>query len=89
MSAGSGPGASLVETTWIEPYPDRQLAASGSMTGPEARYDQRESLELAFVAALQTLPASQRAALLLREVLGFSATGVKRLLASPPAEQAD
>ena len=76
VKAGGGPGAPLVETTWIEPYPDRQLEASGSLASPEARYDQRESLELAFVAALQTLPASQRAALLLREVLGFSATEI-------------
>ena len=76
VPAGSGPGAALVETTWIEPYPDRQLAASGPLASPEARYDQRESLELAFVAALQTLPASQRAALLLREVLGFSAAEI-------------
>jgi RNA polymerase sigma-70 factor, ECF subfamily len=72
---GGGPGGSLAETTWIEPYPDGQLA-SGSLASPEARYDQRESLELAFVAALQTLPASQRAALLLREVLGFSAAEI-------------
>src|SRR5580698_8618682 len=76
VPAGGGPGASLVETTWIEPYPDRQLGASGSLASPEARYEQRESLELAFVAALQMLPASQRAALLLREVLGFSATEI-------------
>jgi len=76
VPAGGGPGASLVETTWIEPYPDRQLEASGSLASPEARYEQRESLELAFVAALQMLPASQRAALLLREVLGFSATEI-------------
>jgi RNA polymerase sigma-70 factor, ECF subfamily len=69
------PGAPLVETTWVEPYPDRQLG-SGAPASPEARYDQRESLELAFVTALQTLPASQRAALLLREVLGFSAAEI-------------
>jgi RNA polymerase sigma-70 factor, ECF subfamily len=80
VPAGGGPGTSLVETTWIEPYPDRQLEASGWLASPEARYDQRESLELAFVAALQTLPASQRAALLLREVLGFSATEIADLL---------
>jgi RNA polymerase sigma-70 factor, ECF subfamily len=76
VMAGGGAGAPLVETTWIEPYPDHQLAASGWLASPEARYDQRESLELAFVAALQTLPAAQRAALLLREVLGFSAAEI-------------
>ena len=75
-TAGGGPGAPLAETTWIEPYPDRELGASGSLASPEAHYDQRESLELAFVAALQTLPPSQRAALLLREVLGFSAAEI-------------
>ena len=75
VTTGGGAGAPLSETTWIEPYPDRQLA-SGSPASPEARYDQRESIELAFVAALQTLPPSQRAALLLREVLGFSAAEI-------------
>jgi RNA polymerase sigma-70 factor, ECF subfamily len=74
--AGGGLSAPLVETTWVEPYPDHQLGGSGAPASPEARYDQRESLELAFVTALQTLPASQRAALLLREVLGFSATEI-------------
>jgi RNA polymerase sigma-70 factor (TIGR02960 family) len=74
--AGRGAGAPLVETTWVEPFPDRQLGGGGAPASPEARYDQRESLELAFVTALQTLPASQRAALLLGEVLGFSATEI-------------
>jgi RNA polymerase sigma-70 factor, ECF subfamily len=74
--AGGGLSAPLTETTWVEPYPDHQLGGSGAPQSPEARYDQRESLELAFVTALQTLPASQRAALLLREVLGFSAAEI-------------
>lgn len=62
----------MVETTWVEPYPDL-FGGNGKLASPEARYDQRESLELAFVVASQTLSALQRAALLLREVLGFSA----------------
>jgi RNA polymerase sigma-70 factor (ECF subfamily) len=57
---------------WIEPYP--WSAGGGDVsTAPGARYEQRESLELAFVAALQYLPPNQRAALILRDVLGFSA----------------
>jgi RNA polymerase sigma-70 factor, ECF subfamily len=78
----AGPGAPLVETTWVEPYPDHQVGWSGMPALPEARYDQRESLELAFVVALQTLPASQRAALLLREVLGFSAAEIAEQLST-------
>lgn len=61
----------VTESTWIEAYPDSALA-EGPVT-PESLYEQRESVELAFVAALQHLPANQRAALVLREVLGFSA----------------
>jgi RNA polymerase sigma-70 factor, ECF subfamily len=65
------PGAPVVESAWIEPYPDAGLEQGRA--APEARYEQRESVELAFVAALQHLPATQRAALILRDVLGFSA----------------
>jgi RNA polymerase sigma-70 factor (ECF subfamily) len=71
-----GPGMPLVETVWVEPYPDERLGLEDGYAGPEARYEQRESVELAFIAALQHLPANQRAVLILREVLGFSAQEV-------------
>jgi RNA polymerase sigma-70 factor, ECF subfamily len=71
-----GPGAPVVESVWVEPYPDELIGVEDELAGPEARYEQRESVELAFVAALQLLPANQRAALILREVLGFSAQEV-------------
>src|ERR1700755_76273 len=66
-----GGGAPLVETVWVDPSPDADLPLSDSFAAPDARYDQRESIELAFVAALQLLPPNQRAGLILREVLGF------------------
>src|SRR3954471_2019430 len=46
------PGAPLVESVWIEPYPDAQLGLQDGLAGPEARYEQRESVELAFIAVL-------------------------------------
>ncbi|CAN5395611.1 sigma-70 family RNA polymerase sigma factor [soil metagenome] len=68
-----GPGAPLVETVWMEPIADETLAIEDGLASPEARYEQRESVELAFVAAMQHLPANQRAALILKDVIGFSA----------------
>ena len=66
-------GEPLVESTWIEPYADEAFGIEDGRAAPEARYEQREAVELAFVAALQHLPATQRAVLILRDVLGFSA----------------
>jgi RNA polymerase sigma-70 factor (ECF subfamily) len=68
-----GPGAPVVESVWVEPYPDELIGVEDELAGPEARYEQRESVELAFIAALQLLPVNQRAVLIFREVLGFSA----------------
>ena len=68
-----GVGEPVVESVWIEPYPDETLGIEDGYASPDARYEQREAVELAFVAALQLLPANQRAVLILREVLGFSA----------------
>ena len=69
----AGPGRPLVESVWVEPYPDERIGVEDGLAAPEARYERRESVELAFIAALQHLPARQRAALVLRDALGFSA----------------
>jgi RNA polymerase sigma-70 factor (ECF subfamily) len=79
-----GPGEPLVESVWVEPYPDEHLGLEDGLAGPEARYEQRESIELAFIAALQHLPARQRAILILRDVLGFSAREVAGALETTP-----
>ena len=75
-----GPGEPLIESVWVEPYPDETLALEDGLAGPEARYEQREGVELAFIVALQHLPPNQRAVLILREVLGFSAREVAETL---------
>ena len=63
--------AALQEATWVEPFLDEWIDDQPDAY-PEARYDQRESITLAFVTALQILPGRQRAALLLRDVMGWS-----------------
>nr|MDT0662133.1 sigma-70 family RNA polymerase sigma factor [Micromonospora sp. DSM 115978] len=70
--------APVTEVAWLTPYPDARPA--GGPGSPHARYEQREAVELAFVAALQHLPGNQRAALLLCDVLGFSADEVARIM---------
>ena len=71
----------LGEVTWLEPFPDALLeGAIGVPPGPEARYEQVESISLAFVTALQVLPPRQVAVLILRDVLGFHASEVAGML---------
>ena len=73
----------LGEVVWLEPYPDTLLEGAINVPlGPEARYEQAEAISLAFVTALQVLPARQRAVLILREVLGYHANEVADMLDS-------
>ena len=71
------------DMTWLEPYPDALLdGAINPPPGPEARYEQTETISLAFVTALQTLPRRQVAVLILRDVLGYQASEVADMLDS-------
>ena len=79
-----GPGDPIIESVWVEPYPDETLGVEDGYAAPEARYEQRESVELAFIAALQHLPPGQRAVLILRDVLGFSARETADILDTKP-----
>jgi len=70
----------------VEPYPDERLdEAEGPLADPAARYAAREGMELAFLTAIQWLPGRQRAVLILRDVLGWSAAEVAGLLDTSPA----
>jgi len=73
----------LGEVVWLEPYPDVLLEGlTDTAAGPEARYEAKQAISLAFVTAVQLLPPRQRAVLILRDVLGFRAGEVADILES-------
>jgi RNA polymerase sigma-70 factor (TIGR02960 family) len=73
------------EITWLQPYPDRLFdGVADTAPGPEARYSQREAIQLAFVAGLQRMPPRQAAVVLLRDVLGFGTDEVAAMLNTSP-----
>ena len=80
-ATGMPDGQPLIDTVWLEPYPDAQLEEiADDSPSPEARYENHEAIRLAFVAAIQYLPARQRAILLLMDVLGWSPAETAALL---------
>ena len=74
-------GEPATEVAWLEPYPDKALEGiADTAPSPEARYEMREAVQLAFVATIQHLPPRQRAILLLRDVMGWTASETAALL---------
>jgi RNA polymerase sigma-70 factor, ECF subfamily len=85
-ATGQMPSSPATDVPWLEPYPNAYLEGIGDQTAnPEARYAARETVQLAFVAAIQLLPARQRAVLLLCDVLGWAAAEAAALLESSTA----
>jgi RNA polymerase sigma-70 factor (TIGR02960 family) len=81
LPPGSPPAAGNDEPVWLEPYPDVLLERlPDAAPGPEARYEAREAIGLAFVTGLQHLPPTQRAVLVLRDVHGFRTAEVAAML---------
>jgi RNA polymerase sigma-70 factor (ECF subfamily) len=79
-------GGPALDVPWLEPYPDVNLEGfADAAPNPEARYTARESVQLAFVAAIQQLPPRQRAALMLCDVLGWASAEAASLLGSSTA----
>jgi RNA polymerase sigma-70 factor (TIGR02960 family) len=80
------PATRTSELTWLEPYPDAWLEGlPDTAPGPDARYETREAVGLAFIIALQRLPSAQRAAFVLRDVLGFRASEAAEMLETTEA----
>ncbi len=80
-AADGPPGAPAMDVAWLEPLPDREIeGVADAAPDPEARYSARESVALAFVAAIQQLPPRQRAALMLCDVLGWASAEAANLL---------
>ena len=80
------PPSRLGHVAWLSPFPDGRLDGSpDAPIGPEARYEQTESISLAFIAALQALPPRQLAVIILRDVLGFAASETADMLDATPA----
>ncbi len=74
-------GGPATEIAWLEPYPDAALPGTGEPApGPDTRYEMREAVQVAFIAAIQNLPPRQRAVLLLRDVMGWPAAEAAALL---------
>ncbi len=85
-ASGHARAENFSEITWLEPYPDRLLdGLADAAPGPEARYETKEAVALAFISGLQHLAPQQRAVLVLRDVLGFRAEEVSTMLGSSPA----